>query len=176
MTTDAAHADMRIEIVKREINQGALAGFESRITEYAALNVINALDSFDQDALRRAHAEGRAAAAADIRAFVEMKERSVRECPPESAEASRRNDAVLGAYRRAAEIAEGQLMAQNFDADTCELLAMLADAGNTIDAAQAALYRAGHTDPTADLADLITQLAAERDLARAALAVSGGKS
>lgn len=106
--TAAAHADMRVEIVKRELNQGALAGFGSEVTDSAALMVIAALDSFDRDALRRARAEGRAAAAADLRAFVEMKARSVKECPPETAEAFRRNDAVLGAYRRAAEIAEGQ--------------------------------------------------------------------
>lgn len=40
-------ADMRIEIVKREINQGALAGSDSAITSYAAQLVIAALDSFD---------------------------------------------------------------------------------------------------------------------------------
>ncbi|WP_326564541.1 hypothetical protein [Micromonospora peucetia] len=105
---ETARADMRIEVVKRELNQGALAGIGSQVTDSAALMVIAALDSFDQDALRRAHAEGRAAAAADIRTFVANKERSVRECPPASAEAFRRNDVVLGAYRRAAEIAEAQ--------------------------------------------------------------------
>ncbi|MFI6266138.1 hypothetical protein [Micromonospora sp. NPDC051006] len=47
-----------------------------------------------------------------------------------------------------------------------ELLADLTDAGNTIDAAQAALHRAGHTDPTANPADLIDRIAAERDDAR----------
>lgn len=39
--------DMRIEVVKREINQGALAGYDSQITDYAAALVIVALDSFD---------------------------------------------------------------------------------------------------------------------------------
>jgi len=39
---------MRIEIVKRELNQGALAGFGSAVTDYAARLVIAALDSFDE--------------------------------------------------------------------------------------------------------------------------------
>lgn len=42
-----AEADMRIEVVKRELNQGALAGNGSAITEYAAALVVAALDSFD---------------------------------------------------------------------------------------------------------------------------------
>lgn len=53
METD--HADMRIEVVKREINQGALAGFDTAITDYAARLVIAALDSYDQGALDRAY-------------------------------------------------------------------------------------------------------------------------
>jgi len=40
--------DMRIEIVRREINQGALAGLESAITDQAAAMVIAVLDSFDR--------------------------------------------------------------------------------------------------------------------------------
>lgn len=45
---DVARADMRIEIVKRELNQGALAGTGSAVTDYAARLVIAALDSFDE--------------------------------------------------------------------------------------------------------------------------------
>ena len=48
---DAEIADMRIEVVKRELNQGALAAFDSRITDYAARLIISALDSFDELAL-----------------------------------------------------------------------------------------------------------------------------
>lgn len=51
-------ADMRIEIVKREINQGALAGFDSKITDYAARLVIAALDSFDEATREAAYAQG----------------------------------------------------------------------------------------------------------------------
>lgn len=54
----AAHADMRIEIVKREINQGALAGFDSAITDHAARLVIAALDSYDEHALKEAYRVG----------------------------------------------------------------------------------------------------------------------
>ena len=39
--------DMRREIVLREINQGALAGMSSEISEQAADLVLNALDAFD---------------------------------------------------------------------------------------------------------------------------------
>jgi hypothetical protein len=42
-----ARGDMRIEIVKHELNQGALAGCGSTVTDYAARLVIAALDSFD---------------------------------------------------------------------------------------------------------------------------------
>ncbi len=42
-----AIGDMRIEVVKREINQGALAGMRSEITDVAAALVIVALDSYD---------------------------------------------------------------------------------------------------------------------------------
>ena len=58
LSVDTAHADMRIEIVKREINQGALAGFCSEITDYAAVLVIAALDSYDEAALKQAYREG----------------------------------------------------------------------------------------------------------------------
>jgi hypothetical protein len=55
---DAAIADMRIEVVKRELNQGALAGFDSSITDYAARLIIAALDSFDEDALKQEFRRG----------------------------------------------------------------------------------------------------------------------
>ncbi len=45
---EIARADMRIEIVKRELNQGALAGFSSEVTDHAAHLVIAALDSYDR--------------------------------------------------------------------------------------------------------------------------------
>ena len=51
-------ADMRIEVVKRAINQGALAGMASEISDYAAWLVIDALDSFDADADQRSYAQG----------------------------------------------------------------------------------------------------------------------
>lgn len=51
-------ADMRIEIVKRELNQGALAGLGRTITTYAAHLVVAALDNFDEDAVTRAFAKG----------------------------------------------------------------------------------------------------------------------
>jgi len=51
-------ADMRIQVVKHELNQGALAGFSSTVTDYAALLVIAALDSFDQTALDQANRDG----------------------------------------------------------------------------------------------------------------------
>jgi hypothetical protein len=38
---------MRIEVVKRELNQGALAGFDSTVTDFAARLVIAAIDSYD---------------------------------------------------------------------------------------------------------------------------------
>lgn len=40
-------ADMRREIILREINQGALAGFQSEITGQAADLVLAALDRYD---------------------------------------------------------------------------------------------------------------------------------
>jgi hypothetical protein len=49
---------MRIEVVRRTINQGALAGMGSEISDYAAWLVIDALDSFDADAEQRAYAQG----------------------------------------------------------------------------------------------------------------------
>lgn len=50
--------DMRVQVVKRELNQGALAGFDSTVTKYAALLVIAALDSFDQAAFDQANRDG----------------------------------------------------------------------------------------------------------------------
>lgn len=49
---------MRIEVVRREINQGALAGLGSEISLYAARLVITALDSFDEAALNYAYGAG----------------------------------------------------------------------------------------------------------------------
>lgn len=54
----ANRADMRIEVVRRAINQGALAGMDVTISDYAAWLVIDALDSFDADAEQRAYARG----------------------------------------------------------------------------------------------------------------------
>lgn len=54
----AKTADMRIEVVKRELNQGALAGFQSSVTDYAARLVVAALDSFDAAALAAEHDRG----------------------------------------------------------------------------------------------------------------------
>ena len=55
MTTNA---DMRIEVVKRELNQGALAGLDSTVTDYAGRLVIAALDSYDEAALDQAYRLG----------------------------------------------------------------------------------------------------------------------
>lgn len=52
------HADMRIEVVKRELNQGALAGFDSAVTDYAARLVIAALDSYEASALQLTYERG----------------------------------------------------------------------------------------------------------------------
>lgn len=49
-----AHGDMRIEVVKREINQGALGGMRSEITDHAAALVVVALDSYDDHITARA--------------------------------------------------------------------------------------------------------------------------
>jgi len=54
----SATADMRIEVVKRELSQGALAGYGSAATDYAARLIIAALDSFDAAALDQAHRDG----------------------------------------------------------------------------------------------------------------------
>jgi hypothetical protein len=54
----ARRADLRIEVVKRTIDQGALAGMGVEISDYAAWLVIDALDSFDADAEQRAYAQG----------------------------------------------------------------------------------------------------------------------
>lgn len=45
--------DMRREIILREINQGALAGMTSRITDQAADLVLAALDRYDEWALEQ---------------------------------------------------------------------------------------------------------------------------
>ena len=50
--------DMRIEVVKRELNQGALAGFESSVTDYAAKLVVSALDTYDEHAIAEAFRRG----------------------------------------------------------------------------------------------------------------------
>ena len=52
------HADMRIQVVMRELNQGALAGCGSAVSEYAARLVIAALDSFDYQSLNTAWGDG----------------------------------------------------------------------------------------------------------------------
>lgn len=57
-TAAARHADMRVQIVMREINQGALAGFSSEISEYAAGLVIQALDTFDYQSVQTAWGDG----------------------------------------------------------------------------------------------------------------------
>src|SRR5258708_12601756 len=54
----ARHADMRIQVVMREISQGALAGMDSAITEHAARLIIAALDTFDYQALQTAWGDG----------------------------------------------------------------------------------------------------------------------
>jgi len=54
----AREGDMRIEVAKRAINQGALAGMGSEVSDYAAWLVIDALDSFDADATQRAWSAG----------------------------------------------------------------------------------------------------------------------
>lgn len=48
--------DMRREIVLREINQGALAGMQSKISEQAATEVLAALDRYDTWAAGKADA------------------------------------------------------------------------------------------------------------------------
>ena len=54
----ARHADMRIQVVMREISQGALAGMDSAITEHAARLIIAALDTFDYQSLQTAWGDG----------------------------------------------------------------------------------------------------------------------
>lgn len=54
----ARRADLRIQVVRRAINQGALAGMDIEISDYAAWLVIDALDSFDADAEQRAYGQG----------------------------------------------------------------------------------------------------------------------
>lgn len=67
-TAAARHADMRVQVVMREINQGALAGFSSEVTEYAARLVIQALDTFDYQSVQAAWGDGFRAGAAYQRA------------------------------------------------------------------------------------------------------------
>ena len=55
---DVARADMRIEVVKRELSQGALAGLGSEITGYAARLILTALDSYDEAALAAEYRRG----------------------------------------------------------------------------------------------------------------------
>lgn len=52
------YADMRIEIVRRELAQGALAGFGAGLTAYAARLVIAALDSFDEHMIADSYRQG----------------------------------------------------------------------------------------------------------------------
>ena len=54
----ARHADMRIQVVLRELNQGALAGLGSEVSEYAARLIVAALDDFDYQSLQRAWGDG----------------------------------------------------------------------------------------------------------------------
>jgi hypothetical protein len=54
----AQRGDMRIEVVRRAINQGALAGMQVEISDYAAWLVIDALDSFDENATNNAWRRG----------------------------------------------------------------------------------------------------------------------
>lgn len=54
----ARHADMRVQVVLRELNQGALAGMSSEVSAQAALLVIQALDSFDYQSLQTAWGDG----------------------------------------------------------------------------------------------------------------------
>ncbi len=68
---DIARADMRIEVVKREINQGACAGLGHQITDYAARLVIAALDSYDTDALRAEYRQGFEAGMCNARVLYE---------------------------------------------------------------------------------------------------------
>lgn len=56
--TPADLADMRIEIVKRELHQGALAGMDIGVSDYAARLIIAALDTFDAEVQQRAYAQG----------------------------------------------------------------------------------------------------------------------
>lgn len=62
-----ADADMRIEVVKREVNQGALAGHGSEITDYAAALIIAALDNYDTHREQRARAAERRRLAGKVR-------------------------------------------------------------------------------------------------------------
>jgi len=60
----ARHADLRIQVVLRELNQGALAGMDSQVSEQAARLIITALDDFDYQSLQTAWGDGFRAGAA----------------------------------------------------------------------------------------------------------------
>lgn len=55
---------MKCRVSTREINQGALAGMGSEISEYAARLVIAALDQFDYQTVQTAWGDGFRAGAA----------------------------------------------------------------------------------------------------------------
>lgn len=59
--------DMRREVLLREINQGALAGMGSEITEQAADLILAAVDRYDAHALAKAYGELMLAALAAVR-------------------------------------------------------------------------------------------------------------
>lgn len=47
MSALAQNDDMRREVVRRELNQGALAGMQAEVTEQAADLILAALDRYD---------------------------------------------------------------------------------------------------------------------------------
>ena len=56
---DIARADMRIEVVKREINELLRSfGFTATITNYAAMVVIHCLDTFDESVVADSYRDG----------------------------------------------------------------------------------------------------------------------
>ncbi|MEU7170206.1 hypothetical protein ABZ949_01790 [Micromonospora tulbaghiae] len=87
----------------------------TNLPEKTYLTVARGVDPVDPEAtaanrsfratVDAAFATGREDAAADIRAFADVRENSARQHPPSSDEAFRRNDAVVAAYRKAALIA-----------------------------------------------------------------------
>jgi hypothetical protein len=88
----AARAGMRIEVVKRELNQGALAGFDSSVTEYAARLVIAALDSFDEEALKAEFRRGFDAAEVNSILLIEQERESAYRAGQEAAAGDRAGD------------------------------------------------------------------------------------